>query len=118
MSANPTTIDEQINILKRRGLDVGSNPGKYLIQYGYYNLINGYKDLFIDSELTRQAKEDRYKHGTSLNHLIALYEYDARLRHQLMAITINIVNTTEISNFFTFFFILWVWLRLRVRPSL
>ena len=56
MSANPTTIDEQINILKRRGLDVGSNPGKYLIQYGYYNLINGYKDLFIDSELTRQAK--------------------------------------------------------------
>lgn len=90
MSANPTTIDEQINILKRRGLDVGSNPGKYLIQYGYYNLINGYKDLFIDSELTRQAKEDRYKHGTSLNHLIALYEYDAKLRHQLMAITINI----------------------------
>ena len=113
MSANPTTIDEQINILKRRGLDVGSNPGKYLIQYGYYNLINGYKDLFIDSELTRQAKEDRYKHGTSLNHLIALYEYDARLRHQLMAITINIET-----NFFTFFFILWVWLRLRVRPSL
>ena len=47
--ANFTTTDEQIEILKRRGLIFNDEIiAKELLQiYGYYNLINGYKDPYV-----------------------------------------------------------------------
>ena len=54
------TYDEQIELLKNRGVDInGTNiddAKKYLTDIGYYNLINGYKDLFLETT----EPEDKY----------------------------------------------------------
>lgn len=43
------TIDEQIELLKSRGLTFENEKfaKNMLLQNNYYNIINGYKELFI-----------------------------------------------------------------------
>lgn len=43
------TIDQQVEILKRRGLLFENEVGakNKLIRYGYYEIVNGYKDFII-----------------------------------------------------------------------
>lgn len=44
------TIEEQIELLKSRGIIVNDEQEAYkiLITNNYYNIINGYKDMFLD----------------------------------------------------------------------
>lgn len=42
------SIDEQIAILEGRGLECDNNTRLVLEREGYYPVINGYKDLFLD----------------------------------------------------------------------
>lgn len=76
--------DEQIAILSSRGIDITSSQDKSeakkaLQHYGYYNLINGYKLPFLESK-TDKKEEDHFKAGTKLNEIIALYNFDDRIR--------------------------------------
>ena len=48
MNIPATTIQEQLSILKNRNVRLDENSAGILLQYGYYNLIYGYKDAFID----------------------------------------------------------------------
>ena len=77
------TYDEQIEILASRGIQILSSADKSaakkaLQHYGYYNLINGYKKPFLDSNNT--PTEDKYKDGTKINEIIALYNFDGNIR--------------------------------------
>lgn len=80
----PTSISEQMEILKQRNIILPNKSELILLQYGYYNLINGYKDPFIDIEKTRIIGHDYYKSGTSLSHIVELYKFDAILRSNLL----------------------------------
>ena len=42
------TIKEQINILKSKGIIINNEKKSYkiLLNNNYYNIINGYKDIF------------------------------------------------------------------------
>lgn len=46
------TYDEQIELLKTRGLKIDDENFALnkLQEDNYYNIINGYKDLFLDEE--------------------------------------------------------------------
>ena len=60
------TIDEQISILKERGLNIAAEAKAKTIlsKENYYNLINGYKRLFVnDSE-----ENEVYKEGCSFEY--------------------------------------------------
>ena len=62
MSKPFKTYDEQIEILSNRDLDI-NNPeyAKIILsQVNYYNLINGYKALFLDNTSSNEV-EDVYK---------------------------------------------------------
>ncbi|WP_225352224.1 hypothetical protein [Limosilactobacillus equigenerosi] len=64
------TIDEQINILKSRGLifeneDAAKNSLK---QYGYYEIINGYKTPFL-----KEGSSEQFKSTATFEHIFALY---------------------------------------------
>lgn len=83
MSLRATSISQQISILQSRRMILPENAGDILKHYGYYNLINGYKDPFIDKPASQAANEDIYKTGTNLMHLIALYLFDCDLRSNL-----------------------------------
>lgn len=103
MSLKATTIDEQLQILARRNVKLDEHSHIILFQYGYYNLVNGYKDPFIDPVLTQKKGEDFYKDGTTLNNLAELYIFDAALRRNILS-CITIIETymkSAISNFFS-----------------
>ncbi|MDE6625472.1 MAG: Abi family protein [Lachnospiraceae bacterium] len=74
------THDELIDLLVSRGVDISTGEAKRfaktrLQHEGYYNLINGYKKLFL-----KEPKADEYKEGTTVNEMYALFVFDQRLR--------------------------------------
>lgn len=75
------TIDEQLEILEKRGLQVNSKSfaKEVLLEEGYYNVINGYKDLFLDCK-----KTEKYKKGTEFLDVYYLYILDRTLRSTLL----------------------------------
>ena len=74
------TIDEQVELLRSRGMSVDGNGRLLLMREGYYSLVNGYKGAFIDRQRTSEAGEDRYREGTTLDHLWTLFDLDRELR--------------------------------------
>lgn len=75
------TTDELIQLLIKRGMKITGTQKSYakksLQRYGYYNLINGYNKLFI----TTKIPEDKFKNGTTIEEIVALYEFDCKLRN-------------------------------------
>lgn len=68
----------QIGILKSRGLTI-KHPkfAKQIIRkVNYYNLINGYKDPFLQTSLSYE----KYIIGSTIEEIYALYEFDRKLR--------------------------------------
>lgn len=68
----------QIGILKSRGLTIKRPKfAKQVIRkVNYYNLINGYKDPFLQSGLAYE----KYIVGSTIDEIYALYEFDRKLR--------------------------------------
>lgn len=67
------TYDELAQIMRSRGMDPGDHFRAILEREGYYPVVNGYKDLFLDSP-------DRYRDGTTLDEVYGLFVMDRRLR--------------------------------------
>ena len=88
------THDELIQLLEERGIrfnnqDNKSFAKKKLQRIGYYNLINGYSDLFWSDK-----QQNLYKENTTINELYALYVFDEKLReiflHNILPLEKNI----------------------------
>ena len=82
MEKNFKTIEEQIEILKSRGIFINDErkAKELLTENNYYYLINGYKDLFID----KSNKTEKYKENVTLEEIYALYNFDSELRINLL----------------------------------
>lgn len=76
------TINEQINILKSRNLNfiTEKSAQESLINYGYYEIINGYKQKFMMNE---QNDEDGFLSGSNFEHIYALYKLDNSIRNSI-----------------------------------
>ena len=79
------THDELISLLISRNIDIStpehrSFAKKALQHEGYYNLINGYSKLFLQTS----SPDDYYKDGTTVEEIYALYDFDRRLRHIML----------------------------------
>ena len=80
------TIEEQVSILQTRGLATNESTPTILEREGYYSIINGYKDIFIDKEAkSAAAGEDRFIKGTSFDDIYRLFRFDRDLRMLLFA---------------------------------
>lgn len=75
-------VGGQIEILKRRGVAFADerDAERFLLREGYYAVVNGYKDAFVDKQASDIAGEDRYAEGTTFDMLKQAYLYDRRLR--------------------------------------
>ncbi len=76
------SFDEQLNILQEHKLIINS-PEKttyYLKLYGYYPLINGYKDAFQIIDHGKRV----YRSGTKFDEIVYLYSFDYILRNILL----------------------------------
>lgn len=80
--------NSQLRILRSRGLIVKTSAKKILEAENYYNVINGYKDLFLDPT----AATETYKAGTDFSEIFALYEFDRELRFIFLKRLLKIEN--------------------------
>ena len=80
--------NSQLRILRSRGLRVKSSAKQILEAENYYNVINGYKDLFLDGT----AATETYKAGAAFNEIFALYEFDRELRFIFLKRLLKIEN--------------------------
>lgn len=73
------TINEQIEILKMRGLvfDNEEFAKEKLLETNYYNTINGYKKLFITLD---DSGNEIFKNNTKYEELFYLSEFDRSMR--------------------------------------
>lgn len=88
---------QQINILRSRGMTIekdsqGSRVMHILERENYYNVINGYKELFLASKATATADEV-YKAGTAFDEAYALYNFDRELRNIYLKYLLKLENT-------------------------
>jgi len=84
------TIEEQIDLLKNRNVSFKNEEleKNILLNNNYYNIVNGYKDLFLDDKnLTL------YKCGTRFEEIYALYEFDRQLRNIFLEFILKIENS-------------------------
>lgn len=88
---------QQLNILRSRGMVIGkgsqgSRVMRILERENYYNVINGYKELFLASKATATADE-AYKTGTTFDEVYALYNFDRELRNIYLKYLLKLENT-------------------------
>ena len=80
------TTSQRIEILKDRNINIRGNATneKSVIKHNnYYNLINGYKHLFLDKFETGKSSnkgKDIFKTGTKPSELYAVMQFDNQLR--------------------------------------
>lgn len=81
------TIEQQINILKEKNLNIKDDEfaKEILTDIGYFSLIGGYKQSFINP-MTRKYEEE-----TSIDDILALYRFDEQLRQ----LTFSYLNKIE-----------------------
>lgn len=70
MDIPATTIQEQLSILRNRNVKLDASSAGILLQYGYYNLINGYKDAFIDKKQSILHHSDFYIEGNPFSNFL------------------------------------------------
>ena len=86
------TFEKQIEQLKSKGLivsDDGSAIG-VLEKLNYYNIVNGYKHLFLDP-----TSDDKFKTNTHFNELKALYDFDFELKAIILKRILIIENNVK-----------------------
>lgn len=90
-----STTNSQLRILRSRGLVINNGSrAKRIIEFeNYYNLINGYKDLFIDR--THTGADEKYKKDTNFNEIYALYLFDRELRSLFLRYILEIENNLK-----------------------
>ena len=105
MSKPFKTYRQQLNILRSRNLiiDNGSKAIDILKKEGYYNIINGYKEIFLDEPLSKQMGMDYYKNGTTFNHIYALYDFDREIRAIILKYILKMESSlkTKVSYYFS-----------------
>lgn len=88
---NFTTLERQIEILKNRNLKFGSEEAAIIAlkRYGYYNIINGYKDPYV----YLNDGEERYRDNITFEQIYSLYTLDRQVRNELMSAMLEVEDT-------------------------
>lgn len=90
------TYEQMLELLESRGIvfpdSAARSKAKKILQHeGYYNLINGYKPLFLTS-----TDPERYRQGTTVEEIFALYDFDRSLRaiflRSILRVETNVKN--------------------------
>lgn len=77
------TFNQQLTILRQRRMIVPTDgtPKRFLEQENYYNVINGYKDLFLEKDANGVPLDpEEYQTNTHFKELKALFLFDRELR--------------------------------------
>ena len=83
-----TTPEQQIKKLKSQNLSFKNEhiAKKILETYGYYNIINGYRDPYI----TRSYGEKKYTANVTFEQIYALFKLDHNIRSAVLLSMIDL----------------------------
>lgn len=85
------TLDEQIEILKAKGLIIEDiDRAKEILFRENYFFISGYRHLFM-----RSIKENRFIEGTTFDELYAMFLFDRRIRNIMFKYLLIIENNIK-----------------------
>lgn len=98
------TYRQQLKILRNRNMTIANGSGAITIlkREGYYNVINGYKEIFLDQAISAQRKEDWYKNGTKFEHIYALYNFDRSLKRCILGYILKMETFLKTQIAYTF----------------
>ncbi len=84
------TYHEQIEILKSRNLIIENNElvEEILAKENYYNVINGYKYLFLDNS----SANEKYLNNCKFDEIYSLYSFDRQIRNIIFDPILQIEN--------------------------
>ncbi len=90
-----STTNKQLRQLRTRGMVIsnGSRAKRIIEMENYYNLINGYKGLFLDRSYT--GPDEAYLPGTRFEEVHALYLFDRELRNIFIRYILEIENNVK-----------------------
>lgn len=90
-----STTNKQLRQLRARGMVIsnGSRAKKIIEMENYYNLINGYKGLFLDRNYA--GADEAYLPGTKFEEVHALYLFDRELRNIFIRYILEIENNVK-----------------------
>lgn len=90
-----SSTDDQIRILRSRGMVITDTAStrRVIDLENYYNLINGYKQPFLDS--TYSGSDERYLPGTKFEELYSLYLFDRELRNLFIRYILELENNVK-----------------------
>lgn len=94
---NYKSYRQQLSILRSRGMIIGkgsqgSRAMRILECENYYNVINGYKELFLAEKATA-VSDEKYKNGTTFEEVYALYNFDRSIRNIYLKYLLKLENT-------------------------
>lgn len=75
------TVDELISLLESRNVRTDADTAQVLLRDGYYSVVNGYKEPFLDRVAMQSMAGDVYKVGTTFRQIYDLYLLDRDLRN-------------------------------------
>lgn len=90
------TVAQLIDILRSRGMVIEDGAPhdtamRILETENYYNIVNGYKDLFLSP--ASAPSQEHYRNGTTFEELYALYQFDRDIRHIYLKYLLKVENT-------------------------
>ena len=93
------TYRQLLSKLRSRGMVInkgsqGSRVMRILEQENYYNVINGYKSLFLEREAT-DTIDEKYKEGTTFDEVYALYCFDREVRNIYLKYLLKLENSLK-----------------------
>ena len=77
-------IPELVAILESRGVKTDDRTPAILQREGYYAVVNGYKDFFLDRDAMQSRPHDVYKPGTTFANIYDLYLFDRELKNSVL----------------------------------
>ena len=100
------TIDEQLDILENRNVKIPDREEakQFLLKEGYYSVINGYKDAFIDRKRSNELNEDYYKDDTYFTSFMLIYTFDRALRRVTLGKLMNAEAIMKTASVYAFCF--------------
>lgn len=94
------TLRVQLRLLESRGIIIKDKKlaKRKLAALNYYDLINGYKTLFLSTS----NPVDKYKAGTRFEEVLAMYEFDRKLRIITLEVLLQFENQVKSTVAYTF----------------
>lgn len=94
MGKNYTSFRKRLELLRSRNMSIpkeSSTQREIIKKYNHYNLINGYKDPFLQSN----SSQETFITGTSPRELEALYKFDQNMRFILLRYLLPIEESVK-----------------------